>query len=84
MGGISRAGQRAAAPTAGDRGDRGDQAGQKPGNKLITEWLLGLLNHKPRKLVAIALANKMARIAWAVMTRGETYRRQPLASAASA
>ena len=29
------------------------------------------------KLVAVAPANKMARIAWAVMTRGEAYRRKP-------
>jgi hypothetical protein len=43
----------------------------RPGNKLATEWLLKLLKHKSRKLVAVALANKMARIAWAVMTRGE-------------
>jgi hypothetical protein len=30
---------------------------------------------KPRKVVAVALANKMARVAWALMTRGEVYRR---------
>ena len=28
----------------------------------------------PAKLVAVAMANKTARIAWAVMTRGEIYR----------
>jgi len=37
-------------------------------------WAAGLLHRKPAKLVAVALANKTARIAWAVMTRGETYR----------
>ena len=37
-------------------------------------WAAGLLQRKPAKLVAVALANKGARIAWAVMTRGETYR----------
>jgi transposase len=37
-------------------------------------WLLGLMARRPRKLVAVALANKTARIAWAVMMRGETYR----------
>ena len=37
-------------------------------------WAAGLLQRKPAKLVAVALANKVARIAWAVMTRGETYR----------
>ena len=29
---------------------------------------------KPNKLVAVAMANKAARIAWVVMTRGEVYR----------
>ena len=38
-------------------------------------WLLGLLARKPKKLAAIAPANKMARIIWAMMVSGETYRR---------
>jgi hypothetical protein len=33
-----------------------------------------LLARRPAKVVAVALANKMARIAWAVLERGETYR----------
>ena len=33
-----------------------------------------LLDSKPKKLAAVALANKMARIAWAVMTRQEDFR----------
>jgi transposase len=37
-------------------------------------WAAKLLARKPAKLVAVALANKAARIAWAVMTRGEIYR----------
>ena len=37
-------------------------------------WLLGLLARKPPKLAAIALANKTARIAWAMMRSGEAYR----------
>ncbi len=37
-------------------------------------WAARLLQRKPAKLVAVALANKVARIAWAVMTRGEFYR----------
>jgi transposase len=37
-------------------------------------WLLGLLARKPKKLAAVALANKMARILWAMMVSGETYR----------
>ena len=51
----------------------------KPGGK-ASAWLLGLLERKPRKLAAVALANKMARIVWAMMTRGEAYRVAPVAA----
>ena len=37
-------------------------------------WVRGLLTRRPTKVAAVALANKSARIAWAVMTRGEAYR----------
>ena len=37
-------------------------------------WTQGLLARRPRLVVAVALANKIARVAWAVMTKGETYR----------
>ena len=37
-------------------------------------WLAKLLAAKPRKLAAVALANKMARIGWALMTRQEDFR----------
>jgi transposase len=37
-------------------------------------WLHRMLRRKPRMLVAIALANKMARSIWAVLTKGEDYR----------
>src|SRR3954470_6607139 len=40
-------------------------------------WATSLLQRRPFKLVAVALANKTARIAWAVLTRGETYRSTP-------
>jgi transposase len=38
-------------------------------------WIGRLLARKPRLVVAVALANKLARIAWAVMVRGQGYRR---------
>jgi transposase len=38
------------------------------------DWVTGLLARKPVRLVTVALANKMARIAWAVLCRGEVYR----------
>ena len=57
----------------------------RPGNKQANEWLLKLLARKPRKLVAVALANKMARTVWAMMRSGEVCRRQPsVVGAASA
>ena len=54
----------------------------RPGNKQANEWLLKLLQRRPRKLAAVALANKIARIVWAMMKSGETYRRQPVAAGA--
>ena len=36
-------------------------------------WLIELLKRKTPKLAAVALANKMARIAWKLMTTGESY-----------
>ena len=35
-------------------------------------WLAGMLARKPKKLVAVALANKMARTVWALATKKET------------
>jgi transposase len=43
-------------------------------------WLLGLLARKAPKLAAVALANKMARIAFAMMISGEPYRGGPAAA----
>lgn len=42
--------------------------------KNATPWLLELLKRKPPKLVAVALANKIARVAWKMMMTGEAYR----------
>ena len=44
-------------------------------------WLTGLLARRPTKIAAIALANKLARMAWAMMARNERYR-EPAALAA--
>ena len=43
----------------------------------ISMWATRLLERKPARLVTVALANKMARIAWAVMAREESYRANP-------
>jgi len=45
----------------------------KRGSKL-PEWLASLMTRKPYKLVAVALANKMARIIWALLAKGGVYR----------
>jgi transposase len=44
-------------------------------------WLTALLARRPAKVAAIALANKIARMAWALMARGERYK-EPAALAA--
>ena len=73
MGGISRAGDErlrrllVVGATAVIR-----QAAAGRGKASV--WLLNLLQRRPRKVVAVALANKMARVAWAMMTSGEAYR----------
>jgi transposase len=51
-----------------------------PDKPSVSPWLLALLARKPRKLAAVAQANKIARIVWAMMARGEVYRRQPIAA----
>jgi transposase len=79
MGGISRAGHERLRQLLVTGATAVIKLATRPGNKLATEWLLKLLQHKPRKLVAVALANKMARIAWAMMKSGEAYRQQPVA-----
>ncbi|GAA6203200.1 IS110 family transposase [Aquicoccus sp. SU-CL01552] len=43
-------------------------------------WLAGMLSRKPPMLVRVALANKMARIVWALMARGGVYQ-SPAAAA---
>jgi transposase len=39
-----------------------------------TTWLGGLLKRKPARVASIAQANKTARIIWALLTRGGTFR----------
>jgi transposase len=48
----------------------------KHGRGNPSPWLTGLMRRKAPKLVAVALANKTARIAWRLMVSGERYDRQ--------
>lgn len=41
---------------------------------LSDNWLGSILGRKPRMVAAVALANKMARVIWAMMTREQNYR----------
>lgn len=54
------------------------------GRKSIKEasWLDRIQGRKPRLLVAVALANKMARMIWAIATKKELYRDLELSPAA--
>lgn len=48
-----------------------EHKGAAPGS-----WLARMLERKPPMLIRVALANKMARIAWALMAHGGEYRAQ--------
>ena len=47
-------------------------------------WLVQLMQRRPAKVAAVALANKMARTIWALMTSGERYREPTVTSALAA
>jgi transposase len=84
MGGISRAGHERLRTLLVSGATAVIRHAARPGSKLASSWLLKLLQRRPRKLAAVALANKMARIAWAMMTSGEAYRHPSAAGAVSA
>jgi transposase len=54
-------------------------AGKRTG--ALAGWIAALRAKKPERLVAVALANKLARICWAIMTTGEAFRQEIFAKA---
>jgi transposase len=74
LGGISRAGHERLRALLVTGATAVIRHASRADSRLASAWLRQLLSRKPRKLAAVALANKMARIVWAVMTRGECYR----------
>ena len=44
-------------------------------------WIAALLSRRPARVVTVAVANKLARIAWAVLSRGESFRQNLTAAA---
>ena len=55
------------------------QVGKRKG--ALRDWIVALLAKKPARLVTVALANKLARIIWAMMKTGECFRWETLAKA---
>ena len=47
----------------------------------LRDWIVALLAKKPARLVTVALANKLARILWAMMKTGECFRTEMFAKA---
>jgi transposase len=74
MGGISRAGHERLRALLVSGAMAVIRMAERPGSKLATPWPLAMLARRPKKVVAVALANKMARMIWAMMTTGEAYR----------
>ena len=46
-------------------------------------WLQAILSRRPPKVAAVALANKTARIVWALLTKGSHYRNPGLAASST-
>ena len=42
----------------------------------LAEWIVAMRARKPERVAAVALANKLARIAWAMMSTGECFRKE--------
>lgn len=74
LGGITRAGDELLRSTLVVGATAVIQQVQRTRGRNASPWLLKLLERKTPKLAAVALANKIARIAWKLMVSGEHYR----------
>jgi len=73
LGSISKMGERAIRRLLIIAGSSMVRQACRPGAP-AGSWLERMLARKPRMLVSVALANKMARMAWALLTKNEDYR----------
>lgn len=73
MGGITRAGDETLRSTMVVAAMALVQQIMRGNNRYASPWLTALLKRKPPKVVAVALANKNARVAWKLMVSGESY-----------
>jgi transposase len=74
LGGITRAGDEMLRSTLVLGATSLLQQVRKARGRPASAWLVDMLKRKPPKLVAVALANKIARIAWKLMISGEHYK----------
>ena len=63
------------------RGARAHLSWSRRKKQIRSAWLTGLLARRPTNVVLLAMANKTARIAWAMLSRGERYQEMIAAAA---
>jgi transposase len=80
LGGITRAGDEALRAVLVSGATAVIQHAVRYGGR-ASPWLVELLKRKPPKLAAVALANKMARVAWKLMVTGGSYAAKSTAAA---
>lgn len=81
LGGITRAGDEALRAVLIAGATAVIQQARR-GRGAVSPWVADLIQRKPPKVAAVALANKTARIAWKMMLSGEAYRARTAAPAA--